>query len=194
MVNPLIGTKAAFGLTTGDIMSDDLSLYGRYNRIIGQLGVPWHNIVGNHDLNLDAPDSSYARETFRRTFGPSYYAFEYGGALFLMLDNVDYFGARTPGNDCRYQGRFGERQLAFVANVLEQTPADRLVGGGHAHSVAHLSRSERSGDQHGGLRRIRSSFWATARASAFRATPTRPSITTWAAMIAIRDGRRIIIT
>jgi hypothetical protein len=127
VVNPLIGTKAAFGLTTGDIMSDDLSLYGRYNRIIGQLGVPWHNIVGNHDLNLDAPDNTYARETFRQTFGPSHYAFEYGGALFLMLDNVDYFGARAPGNGCRYQGRVGERQHAVVANVLAQTPADRLV-------------------------------------------------------------------
>jgi C terminal of Calcineurin-like phosphoesterase/N terminal of Calcineurin-like phosphoesterase/Calcineurin-like phosphoesterase len=129
VVNPLIGTKAAFGLTTGDIMSDDLSLYARYNRIIGQLGVPWHNIVGNHDLNLDAPDGKYARETFKQTFGPSYYAFEYGGALFLMLDNVDYFGARSrePGNNCRYQGRFGKRQLDFVANVLKATPADRLV-------------------------------------------------------------------
>lgn len=31
------------------------------------------------------------------------------------------------GEDCRYQGRFGERQLAFVANVLKQTPTDRLV-------------------------------------------------------------------
>jgi C terminal of Calcineurin-like phosphoesterase/N terminal of Calcineurin-like phosphoesterase/Calcineurin-like phosphoesterase len=129
VVNPLIGTKAAFGLTTGDIMSDDLSLYARYNRIIGQLGVPWHNIVGNHDLNLDAPDGRYSRETFKQTFGPSHYAFEYGGALFLMLDNVDYFGARAsaPGNDCRYQGRFGKRQLAFVANVLKETPAERLV-------------------------------------------------------------------
>jgi hypothetical protein len=129
VVNPLIGTKAAFGLTTGDIMSDDLSLYGRYNRIIGQLGVPWHNIVGNHDLNLDAPDGRYSRETFKQTFGPSNYAFEYGGALFLMLDNVEYFGAHgsQAGNDCRYQGRFGQRQLAFVANVLKETPADRLV-------------------------------------------------------------------
>jgi hypothetical protein len=129
VVNPLIGTKAAFGITTGDIMSDDLSFYARYNRIIGQLGVPWHNIVGNHDLNLDAPDGRYARETFKQTFGPSSYAFEYGGALFLMLDNVDYFGARAraAGSDCSYQGRLGRRQLAFVANVLKETPADRLV-------------------------------------------------------------------
>jgi hypothetical protein len=129
VVNPLIGTKAAFGITTGDIMSDDLSHYARYNRIIGQLGVPWYNIVGNHDLNLDAPNGKYARETFKRTFGPSYYAFEYAGALFLMLDNVNYFGARSgaPNNDCQYEGRLGKRQLAFVASVLKQTPVDRLV-------------------------------------------------------------------
>jgi hypothetical protein len=128
VVNALIGTKAAFGVTVGDIMSDDLSLYGRYNRIIGQLGVPWYNVVGNHDLNLDAPGGKYSRETFKQTYGPSYYAFEHGGVLFLMLDNVDYFGAQSnQPNNCDYEGRFGKRQLTFVANVLKETPADRLV-------------------------------------------------------------------
>jgi hypothetical protein len=111
LVNALIGTSAVFGITAGD----------RYNRIIGEIGIPWHNIAGNHDLNTDAPDRTYALETFKRTFGPTYYAFEYGRALFLMLDNVDYLGRR------KYRGRFGERQLAFVANVLRETPADRLV-------------------------------------------------------------------
>jgi hypothetical protein len=129
VVNALIGTKAAFGITMGDIMSDDLSLYQRYNRIIGQLGVPWYNVIGNHDLNLDAPGGKYSRETFKQTYGPSYYAFEYGGALFLMLDNVHYFGAHAdqPSNNCDYEGRLGKRQLAFVANVLKETPVDRLV-------------------------------------------------------------------
>jgi len=121
VVNALIGTKAAFGMTTGDMMSDNLSLYDRYNRIIGQIGIPWHNIVGNHDLNFEAPDRKFSRETFKRIFGPDYYAFEYGGALFLMLDNVDYLG------NGKYRGRFGERQLAFVSAVLRHTPADRLV-------------------------------------------------------------------
>jgi hypothetical protein len=41
VVNAVIGTKAAFGMTTGDIMFDDLSLYPRLNRIIGQIGLPW---------------------------------------------------------------------------------------------------------------------------------------------------------
>jgi len=129
VVNALVGTKAAFGMTTGDIMFDDLSLYARQNRIIGQIGVPWWNIAGNHDLNFEAPDTRSSRETFKRVFGPPHYAFEYGGVLFLMLDNVEYLGtdSKRPHKDGKYQGRIGERQRAFIANVLAETPADRLV-------------------------------------------------------------------
>ncbi|MCI0467252.1 MAG: calcineurin-like phosphoesterase family protein [Beijerinckiaceae bacterium] len=127
--NGLIGTNAAFGITAGDIMFDDLSLYGRYNRIIGKIGIPWWNIGGNHDLNFEAPDARYSRETYKRVFGAPYYAFEYGNTLFLMLDNVDYLGAdpAKPHSAGKYRGFFGERQLAFIANVLKETPAARLI-------------------------------------------------------------------
>jgi hypothetical protein len=120
---------AAFGLTTGDIMFDDLSLYPRYNRMIGRMGLPWYHIGGNHDLNFEAPGRRHSRETFKRVYGAPYYAFNYGGALFLMLDNVAYLGAPRdrPGRSGKYEGRIGEDQLAFVANVLRETPPDRLV-------------------------------------------------------------------
>ena len=127
VVTGLIGnTDAAFGMTTGDIMFDDLSLYPRLNRIIGTIGLPWYNIGGNHDLDYEAPDARYSRETFKRTYGPASYAFEYGGALFLMLDNVNYLGfdPAKPRGGGAFEGRIGERQLAFVANVLENYPAD----------------------------------------------------------------------
>jgi hypothetical protein len=129
VVNGLIGTKAAFGMTTGDIMFDDLSMYPRVNRIIGQIGLPWYNIGGNHDFNFEAPNAKYSRETFKRTYGPNYYAFEYGGALFLMLDNVDYLGfdPTTPRGGGKYEGRLGQKQLTFIANVLKEFPVDKLV-------------------------------------------------------------------
>ena len=130
VVNALVGnTTAAFGMTTGDIMFDDLSLYPRLNRIIGQIGLTWYNIGGNHDLNYEAPTARYSRETFKRTYGPPYYAFEYGGALFLMLDNVNYLGpdAAKPRGAGKFEGRFSNRQLAFVANLLKEYPADKLV-------------------------------------------------------------------
>jgi hypothetical protein len=129
LINGVIGTKAAFGITAGDIMFDDLSLYPRYLRIIAQIGLPWYNIGGNHDLNFEAPDAKYSRETFKRFFGPRHYAFEYGNALFLMLDNVEYLGpdVTKPRMAGKYQGHIGERQLAFVENILKETPEDRLV-------------------------------------------------------------------
>ncbi|MFI5016195.1 MAG: calcineurin-like phosphoesterase C-terminal domain-containing protein, partial [Hyphomicrobiales bacterium] len=129
VVNSLIGTKAAFGLTMGDVMFDDLSLYGRYNRIVGQIGVPWYSIGGNHDLNYEAPNRSLSRETFKRVYGPAYYALEYGGALFLMLDNVDYLGGdpSKPRAGGKYEGRLDDQQLTFIANLLKEIAADKLV-------------------------------------------------------------------
>ncbi len=70
VIEALAGAKAKFGLTAGDIMFDDLSLYDRYNRIIGTIGLPWWNIGGNHDLNFEAPDRALSRETFKRVYRP----------------------------------------------------------------------------------------------------------------------------
>jgi C terminal of Calcineurin-like phosphoesterase/N terminal of Calcineurin-like phosphoesterase len=129
LVNALVGSKAAFGITAGDILFDDLSMYDRHNRIVGQIGVPWWNIGGNHDLNFEAPDLRYSRETFKRVYGAPYYAFHYGRALFLMLDNVNYLGPdpSQPDRGGKYEGRLGERQLTFIANVLRETPKDTLI-------------------------------------------------------------------
>uniref|UniRef100_UPI003F883F6C metallophosphoesterase N-terminal domain-containing protein n=1 Tax=Methylobacterium sp. NMS12 TaxID=3079766 RepID=UPI003F883F6C len=85
---------AAFGLTTGDVLFDDLSLYGRSNRIVGRIGLPWYSLPGNHDLNMQAPDARYSRETWKRVFGAPTYAFRHGRAWFVMLDNVEWLGRR----------------------------------------------------------------------------------------------------
>ena len=129
VIEALAGTPAKFGLTAGDVMFDDLSLYERYNRIIGAIGLPWWNIGGNHDLNFEAPDRRYSRETFKRVFGPNYYAFYYAEALFLMLDDVDYLGAdkAKPRMAGKYEGRLDAPQLEFVKNILAQTPQDKLI-------------------------------------------------------------------
>jgi hypothetical protein len=123
LIQALAGVDAKFGLTAGDIMFDDLSLYPRSNRIMGTIGLPWWNIGGNHDLNFEAPNRKYSRETFKRVFGPNYYAFFYAETLFLMLDDVNYLG-RDPH---KYEGRLDETQLDFVRNVLAHTPDDTLI-------------------------------------------------------------------
>ncbi|HXW20176.1 MAG TPA: calcineurin-like phosphoesterase C-terminal domain-containing protein, partial [Roseiarcus sp.] len=129
VVDALVGTKAKFGIVAGDIMFDDLSLYDRYNRIIATLGLPWWSVGGNHDLNFEAPDRRYSRETFKRVYGPNYLAFYYADALFLLLDDVDYLGAdkSKPHMAGNYQGRIDVDQLEFVRNVLAHTPPEKLI-------------------------------------------------------------------
>ena len=129
-VAPLLGAGAAFGMTLGDLAFDDLSVYPRLNRMVGRLGVPWWTIGGNHDLDYEAPDAARSRDTWKRVFGALYYAHAHGGALFVMLDNVEYLGSGSgkPGDKHgTYVGRFSDDQLVFVRNLLAATPAETLL-------------------------------------------------------------------
>ena len=131
VVGELIGTEAAFGMTMGDILFDDLSMFPRYNSIVSMLGIPWYNVPGNHELNLFAPSDDYSLETFSRWYGPPYYAFEYANAVFVVLDDVRYRGAArtpdTPHADGGYDAAFGGTQLEWLAAELEHVPNDRLL-------------------------------------------------------------------
>jgi len=132
VIPELIGSDAVFGMTMGDVLFDDLSLFPRYNAVIARIGIPWYNVPGNHELNFEAADDRHSLETFKRYFGPPYYAFEYGDALFVVLDNIEYQGngEADPG-DVRgsggYIANFGRRQLAWLAQELEHVPEQRLI-------------------------------------------------------------------
>ena len=126
IVAELVGTDAKFGVTLGDILFDDLSLFGSLNSTIALVGIPWFNVIGNHDLNMDAKEDRYSDETFESVYGPPYYSFDYGKVHFIVLDNIDwsYNEKRNRGG---YRGNFGKRQLDFVASDLERVPKGRLV-------------------------------------------------------------------
>jgi hypothetical protein len=143
VVSELIGTDAAFGITAGDIMFDDLSMIPRYNSIIGQIGIPWFNVPGNHELNLLSPDDRNSLETFRRYYGPPNYSFNYGSVHFVILDDVHYFGSNTERDpesgavrkrkipDARgkgvYEGRLSTTQLQWLRQDLNHVDQDKLV-------------------------------------------------------------------
>ncbi len=126
VVERLIGADVAFGATLGDIVYDDLSLYGSLNRTIALVGVPWYNVHGNHDMNYDAADDEHADETFERVYGPATYAFDYGDVHFIVLDDV-IWEPPAGENKGKYHAAFTERQLAFLRNDLAHVPAERLV-------------------------------------------------------------------
>ncbi len=126
VIEELMGTQASFGVTLGDIVFDDLKIMQPLNRTIALLGIPWYNVIGNHDINNDARERQFINETFERVYGPSYYSFDYGPTHFLVLDNIDWLYNSEKGKH-EYRGGIGKEQLEFVKTDLEQIPADQMV-------------------------------------------------------------------
>jgi len=115
VVEELIGVNAAFGVSLGDIVYDDLSLFGSYNAVMSTIGIPWHNVHGNHDENYDVKTDELADETWERVYGPTTYSFDWGPVHFIVLDNVMYDGHVEPG---KYHSEIG-RHLTFIKNDLK---------------------------------------------------------------------------
>lgn len=126
VVEELVGTDATFGVTLGDIMFDRLSLFDSQNAAIALIGIPWYNVVGNHDINLDAPDDFHSNETFKSVFGPPYYSFDYGKVHFIVLDDVEWFAGEGDKRG-HYKGGLDKRQMAFIKNDLALVPQEQLI-------------------------------------------------------------------
>ena len=125
VISELVGTTSAtFGVTLGDIAFDNLETLEPFNQAVAMIGIPWHNVIGNHDINLDAKTRKHVNETFESIYGPTYYSFDYGQVHFVVLDNIDW--GEVKGRK-RYIARFGERQLEFLKNDLASLPESQMV-------------------------------------------------------------------
>jgi len=126
VVEEIIGTDATFGVTLGDIMFNNLDLFEPQNKGIALIGIPWYNVIGNHDNNAEATSDALSDETFERVYGPAYYAFDYGQAHFVVLDNVEWYHDEA-GKRMTYRGGLGDKQMTFLENDLRDVPDNKLV-------------------------------------------------------------------
>ncbi|GIZ07561.1 calcineurin-like phosphoesterase family protein [Flavobacterium sp. UMI-01] len=116
--------NVSFGLSLGDLVGNDLSLFTPYIEAVKAVGIPWYNVIGNHDLNFDVKTDVLSDETYEAHFGPANYAFNYGKVHFIVLDDILY---PDPRDGEGYWGGFREDQLNFVANDLKYVPKDYLI-------------------------------------------------------------------
>lgn len=114
----------AFGLSLGDLVGDNLSLHQPYIQAVKKVGLPWYNVMGNHDMNYEAKTDSLSDETFEANFGPANYAFNVGNAHFIVLDDILY---PDPRDGKGYWGGFREDQLQFIENDLKFVGKDKLI-------------------------------------------------------------------
>ncbi|TQD43318.1 calcineurin phosphoesterase [Lysobacter aestuarii] len=114
---------ADLGLSLGDIVNDDLSLYPAMIAQTARLGVPWLHVAGNHDLDAGAVDDAASLATFRHHFGPDTFAWETPQASFLLFDDV----VHMPGGSPSYVGGLREDQFRFIEAYLATARRDRLL-------------------------------------------------------------------
>lgn len=99
-------------------------------QIVATLGVPYHAMVGNHDLlwaeAARRGDASYALSAFHAVFGPEYYSFDEAGIHFVVLNCFDI---NVNGTDEKtiLLGRFPDVDKAFLARDLARLPVGQPV-------------------------------------------------------------------
>ncbi|MEJ1239350.1 calcineurin-like phosphoesterase family protein [Chryseolinea sp. T2] len=114
----------SLGISLGDIVGDNLDLHLPYLEAMKRIGVPWYNVMGNHDINYEALVDSLADESFEAHFGPANYSFNYGQVHYVILDDVLY---PDPRDGKGYQGGFTKSQLKYLENDLKQVDKNKLV-------------------------------------------------------------------
>lgn len=114
----------SFGISLGDIVGDPLDIMPPYSEAISRIGIPWYNVIGNHNRNYDCKEEKFANETFEANFGPSDYAFRYGDTHFIVLDDI-FMHLAPKANP--YKGGFTPRQLQFLENYLKLVKKGELV-------------------------------------------------------------------
>jgi predicted phosphodiesterase len=124
-VSKFVNTSYNFAIFLGDIVYDNKQLYEQTNKVLAKLNIPMYFVPGNHDMDYDSDGDKLSLESFKKTYGPQYYSFEYGNVHFIVLDNIDYKG-NIDGKKT-YTGGIDKQQLIWLKSDLDNTEPDKLV-------------------------------------------------------------------
>lgn len=124
-VDEVAGIDAAFGVSLGDIVNNNISDLGNVNEIISAIGLAWYNVPGNHDMNFDAAGDADSLETYKSIYGPAYYSFDYANVHFIALDTI--IAHKGQNNWLDYNEGLEQNQLQFITNDLAHVSKDKLI-------------------------------------------------------------------
>ena len=110
------------GIGAGDLVWDEHSLFKRYSEAVAGMGMPFFQVLGNHDMDYRKGGDETSDNTFGTNFGPTYYSFNRGKAHYVVLDDVRYLG-----KDRDYDGYITPQQLDWLKQDLSHIPKDNLI-------------------------------------------------------------------
>ena len=113
VVEELVDNKPDFIVPLGDLSFDNLDIFDPLSKTLGLINSPIFYVMGNHDMDYHQELISNRDRTFKSFFGPSYYAFEFGEQLFLVLNNI------YPTTNKDYVGKIDDMQKEFINHLIE---------------------------------------------------------------------------
>lgn len=104
------------GIAVGDIAWDAPAIIPAYKEAVHQTGIPFFQVLGNHDMDIHVRSDEMSDRTHTEAFGPAWYSFDRGSAHYVVLDNVFYYadGYNYLGYITEQQFRWLEQDLARV--------------------------------------------------------------------------------
>lgn len=121
--------REVVGVALGDLVFDNMPLYGDYARSISNTGMTMFQCIGNHDFdarwqdlhNMRLGTPVYGEMTYGRWFGPTDYSFNIGKAHVVTMKNINYVGGG------RYVESMTDAQIAWLEKDLSYVPKGSLV-------------------------------------------------------------------
>ncbi|WP_392507737.1 calcineurin-like phosphoesterase C-terminal domain-containing protein [Naumannella halotolerans] len=112
-------------LLLGDNVGDDLSLNPALKDIYRDTNGPIRAVLGNHDMDFDAPDQSHMADTFRNDFGPTSFSYDVGEIHFVVLNSIEY--PLPAGSDRQYNEKITAEHLQWLENDLENVAKNKQI-------------------------------------------------------------------
>jgi len=149
MAVDLINRSAAeFAICGGDHIFDGLDAnrdrvqeqYDLYANLERQLRLPVMHVLGNHDVagllassGMSESEAIYGKALFEKMFRtPTYYAFQYKGAQFIVLDSI-YIEGRN------WRPHIDAAQIAWLKRILESAPGMPTIVMSHVPLATSIS-------------------------------------------------------
>lgn len=135
------------GIGCGDLVWDRFELFDDYREAINIAGIPFFNVIGNHDMDIDARTDDYSSKTFKKQFGPTYYSFNRGKIHYVVLDDVFFIGDAK-----KYIGYISETQLQWLEQDLALVkPGSTVVVSLHIPTNTGAARRGKKEEAIGGV-------------------------------------------
>jgi hypothetical protein len=135
------------GIGCGDLVWDKFQFFKDYKEAIAATGVTFFNVIGNHDMDLDARTDDYSAKTFKQQFGPTYYSYNRGQVHYVVLDDVFFVGTAK-----KYIGYITESQLQWLENDLKLVkPGTTVVLSVHIPTNTGAARRAKKEEEMGGV-------------------------------------------